>query len=57
LTIARNAQKEFLIGQSSRHTRHIADHLWMASSFVTVVLLNTISTFQRSRQLRLRMNE
>jgi len=33
LTLARNAQKEFLIGQSQGHTRHIADHLWMTSSF------------------------
>jgi len=31
LTLARNAQKDFLIDQSSRTTRHIAHHLWMAS--------------------------
>jgi len=30
--VARNAQKEFLIGQSQDHMRHIADHLWIASS-------------------------
>jgi len=32
LSSTRNAQKEFLIGQSSMSMRHIADHLWMASS-------------------------
>jgi len=31
--MARNAQKEFFIGQIQGHTRHIASHLWMASSF------------------------
>jgi len=38
LTLARNAQKEFLIGQISRShaTYRDADHLWMASSLVNL---------------------
>jgi len=32
LTLARNAQKEFLIGQIQGHMRHITDHLQMAST-------------------------
>jgi len=31
--LARNAQKEFLIGQGQGHMRHIGNHRWMASSW------------------------
>ena len=40
LFLARNAQKEFLIGQS--RTRHIADHLWVASSLSVSDLISRV---------------
>jgi len=33
VTLARNEQEEFLMGQVQDHTCHITDNTWMASSF------------------------